>query len=256
MTSDFCLNVGTDRILFLDDKLCDTKKTTAIFTYGRLSEKSVCMEFKDEWDREATYFNIVKEDGFYRMYYTAMNRLDEQGNLVNLEAKAYVAALESTDGIHWFKPDYGVVEYKGSKHNNLINAEVFDNFFVYKDINENCPPEKKYKALHMSFDGESSTALRWSYSADGINFKDGGFITRAGTFDSLNTLHYDKKLGRYVCYYRNFHNADGTDFNGFKDILNAGNHAIRDIRVIFSEDFETWSAPERINYDDGFDYRL
>ncbi len=249
-------DIGNERILFLDGNIADKKKTTALFSYGQLSEKSVCMEFTDEWDREATYFNIVAEDGFYRMYYVALNRLDGQGNLVDLGAKAYVAALESTDGIHWNKPDYGVVEYRGSKHNNLINAEAFDNFFVYKDVNENCPPEKKYKALHMGFDGEASTSLRWSYSADGINFKEGGVIARDGTFDSLNTLHYDKKLGRYVCYYRNFHNSDGTDFKGFKDVLNAENRAVRDIRVIFSDDFEKWTAPRRITYDDGFDYQL
>ena len=113
-------DIGNDRILFLDKNFVDEKKTTAEFNYGKLHKQAVAMEFLDDWDREATYFNTVKEDGFYRMYYMALNRLDKQGNFSNLGAKSYVAAIESKDGINWYKPNYGVVEYNGNKNNNII----------------------------------------------------------------------------------------------------------------------------------------
>jgi hypothetical protein len=59
---------------------------------------------------------IVEPDGLLRMWYFAFNterRPDE------LDRGGYAYA-ESRDGIHWDKPDLGVVEFRGSKRNNLF----------------------------------------------------------------------------------------------------------------------------------------
>lgn len=59
---------------------------------------------------------IVEPDGLLRMWYFAFNterRKDE------LDRGGYAYA-ESRDGIHWTKPDLGVVEFRGSKKNNLF----------------------------------------------------------------------------------------------------------------------------------------
>ncbi|MBI3864847.1 MAG: hypothetical protein HY290_23470 [Planctomycetia bacterium] len=59
---------------------------------------------------------IVEPDGLLRMWYFAFNteRKPEE-----LDRGGYAYA-ESRDGIHWDKPDLGVVEFRGSKRNNLF----------------------------------------------------------------------------------------------------------------------------------------
>lgn len=249
-------DIGKDRILFFDEKLINKQKTTAKYLLCKPEMKGICASFDEEWDKEATYFHIVKEKGFYRMYYAAFNRVDADGNLITLNYKPHLAAIESKDGITWTKPVYGLVEVNGSKENNLIDTEIFDAAFIYKDINPECPADEKYKALYMRFVEDTKTELWCAFSFDGLKFGNPRFITDEGTFDSLNLLFWDEKKKRYACYFRNFHNADGTDFTEFKDVLNAGNKAIRDVRVIYSKDFKTWTKPKRIAFNDGMDYQM
>ena len=225
-------DIGKDRILFFDNTIIDRQKSTAEYALCKPEMKEICASFDEEWEKEACYFHIVKEDGFYRMYYAAFNRVDDDGNLITLNYKPHLAAIESKDGIIWEKPKYGQVEENGSKENNLINTEIFDSAFIYKDTNPDCPANEKYKGLYMRFIEETKTALYCAFSADGLKFGNPRLITDEGTFDSLNLLFWDEREKKYVCYFRNFHNKDGSDFTGFKDVLNAGNKAIRDIRVI------------------------
>lgn len=59
---------------------------------------------------------IVEPDGLLRIWYFAFNterRKDE------LDRGGYCYA-ESRDGIHWKKPELGVIEFRGSKKNNLF----------------------------------------------------------------------------------------------------------------------------------------
>ncbi|MBM4076359.1 MAG: hypothetical protein FJ267_12055, partial [Planctomycetes bacterium] len=70
-----------------------------------------------EGDRAQAWGSVIVEpDGLLRMWYFAMNterRADE------LDRGGYAYA-ESRDGFHWSKPNLGVVEFRGSKANNLF----------------------------------------------------------------------------------------------------------------------------------------
>ncbi len=71
-----------------------------------------------EGDRAQAWGNVILEpDGLLRIFYFAMNteRRPEEG----LDRGGYAYA-ESRDGIHWEKPSLGVVEFRGSKDNNLF----------------------------------------------------------------------------------------------------------------------------------------
>src|SRR5258708_1389816 len=54
---------------------------------------------------------IREKDGTFRIWYMLPGRLGE--------GSAYCYA-ESSDGIHWVKPNLGLFEWKGSKANNVI----------------------------------------------------------------------------------------------------------------------------------------
>ncbi len=51
----------------------------------------------------------------YRLWYTAFPEFTG-----DLEFPSHLAYAESHDGIHWEKPDLGLVEYHGDRHNNLL----------------------------------------------------------------------------------------------------------------------------------------
>ncbi len=68
------------------------------------------------------YGSVIKEDGKYRMWYVAAgdDRLDRS---VSRSSPWRVAYAESTDGVHWSKPNLGLVEYNGNRNNNLVSME-------------------------------------------------------------------------------------------------------------------------------------
>jgi hypothetical protein len=76
---------------------------------------------------------VLAENGHYRMWYTAFDGKEW-----------FTCYAQSSDGYHWEKPSLGLVEYKGSKQNNIVHAG-FELMGVFRDDTE---PEvkKRYKA--------------------------------------------------------------------------------------------------------------
>lgn len=100
---------------------------------------------------------------------------------------AFTAYAESTDGIHWVKPDLGLIEYAGSRKNNLlprfgagkISSILYDTDGVYRatvdkiiltpDMIENEELRRQCDAIPMeAFMGiaESNDGLHWEYRGD------------------------------------------------------------------------------------------
>jgi hypothetical protein len=77
------------------------------------------------------------------------------------------AVVESPDGIDWVKPDLGLVEVDGSKHNNLIEGpkghypgQFFD------DGPEATDPERRYKLAYFA----EHRGMSLAFSPDGLRF--------------------------------------------------------------------------------------
>jgi hypothetical protein len=68
-----------------------------------------------------------------------------------------------------------------------------------------------------------------------------------GTFDTLNTCSYDEKAGKYVLFYRGWHNIPE---NGDRIL------GTRDIKRAESVDFIHWSGFEQLQFTDDEDYPL
>ena len=60
-------------------------------------------------------------------------------------------------------------------------------------------------------------------------------ITDKGAFDSLNVVFYDPLAKLYRGYIRGYHNSADPKIK----------NAVRDIRLIESKDFKTWSEPRQ-----------
>jgi len=144
--------------------------------------------------------------------------------------------LESTDGIHWEKPNLGLVKFEGSRENNLLNVR-FCRFSIGKAapsctdskmsvfIDPNAPPEERYKTVWTSkitqeeFRKKYKDKRPWSYyavekpapevavlkaavSPDGYRWKELPDPITIEMNDTQDICYFDKKLQKYVLYTR------------------------------------------------------
>ena len=265
------INLGNKRECFFDSFLINTEKTTAEKRLNKPVRRGVILELNKPWEGNYnTFFCPIFAEGKWRMYYTSTLSASEK----------YISYAESDDGEHWTRPSLGIVDFRGSKDNNIImdldmlrefEFTGFDNFSVFYDENPACPPDEKYKMVAWWQGHASLIAL---FSADGLHFTKSRFITDDGEFDSQNRAFWSNEHKKYFCYFRGEHEpADGipiidrsyTDktanalFDPERFLLRepgAGTHSfMRDVRVATSEDFVNWSAQQPITYN-GSDFQL
>jgi len=238
------INIGKNRECFFDDYLIDTEKTTAEFRVHNPVYRGPVMTHSEFWEGDGCdYHNFFYDDGIWRMYYLGWKMLGATDGI-------WVCYAESKDGINWVKPHLGIVEYKGTKDNNIIMPHSFDNFMVFRDDNPKCPPEKKYKAVAAGR-VDDKRCLNSYYSADAIHFTKGEPVTFDGAFDSLNVAFWDERTQKYMCYFRGFHDVETGDLAS-----GIAKQPIRDIRYIESTDFENWSDFKFLDFGDAEDIPL
>ena len=244
------LNIGSRLEVFWDDHVIDTEKTTARHQICHPVKQGICHVFDKGLENIAiSYPNIIKIGDEYRLYYIAIDGTNDQ-------IKGDIRVCVSKDGINWTYPELGIHPYPETDPkdlpNNIVIPQASDGYLVMYDENPACPPEEKYKAVGCIYirdeNGKETDRQLWYYaSSDGYNFTGPYFITRDGYFDSLNILFWHE--GKYHLYIRSAHAKRGTDNTAEKG-------GTRDIRVMFSEDFKTWTAPKEITYLDGRDFQM
>lgn len=234
--------LGNKREVFWDSYLVDKEKTTAFKRLMHPDFKEISL-WLEESVKAIMLISILKDNNGYKMYYINWD----------VEPKdRYLAVVESDDGINWIKPDLNLYNHPELEHNNVV-FEAADAMYVFYDENPECDANEKYKAIAPYYnivDGKSHLEL-WSYvSSDGYNFKLSHCLAddTKGQFDSLNTVHWND--GKYICFFRDMHTEDGKDVDDWKS------EYIRDVRVMFSDDFKVWTEPRRLNFNDNHDYHL
>ena len=257
-----------ERAFFWDDEWIDPLRTTAERRLHAPERMEDVLTLDRPWEGNGCgYFHIVYDDEkrVYRMYYNGLCMYRPDGSLYRPE-DVRVCCLESADGVRWARPDLGLSEFGGSRHNNIVvTCDQFegltgiDNFYVNADRNPSPAVPGRFKAV-MQFtrrlsDGTRDVSLASLTSDDGYRFRLLGTVTRKGFFDTLNTFLWHEPSGKYLCFVRSFHEA-GT---GREYDRSAGvplNSYVRDIRVLESEDFLHWSEPERVRFDGERDFAL
>ncbi len=236
------IQLNQEREFFWDDYLIDTKKTTAEHRLLHPQRIGHCFTFDQGNERlSLAYPCIVKDDKGYKMYYLTSYAVLADGRV----PRSCEAVIESSDGIHWTRPHLNIFDHPELEQNNVVVNYINDGLCVFYDTNPNCAPDEKYKAVGQMLRKEGDDYVRELHSrtsADGYHFTENRFITDKGSFDSLNTVFW--KDGRYVCYMRYLrpdHNGEGI---------------VRDVSVMYSEDFINWTDPKPITYRDFEDYQM
>ncbi len=248
--------IGSRLELFEDTTLVESMSGVTLQLH-RPTPAETAITFDAPWEGNGNHYITVLKDGdLYRMYYRSVpGKVPASGEGWAL----YVGYAESRDGIHFTKPNLGIVEYKGSKANNLILGTgdkpgpddvqrqkrspwtlPAANFTPFIDANPAALPAERYKAT-----GGIGAGLYALVSADGIHWTQKGEApvipqeTRPkpnNLFDSQNVVFWDTLQKQYVAYLRDSYPRPG---NG---------EPTRAIRRSVSPDFLKWSDPEWINY--------
>jgi len=245
------VDVGSRRELFVDDFLIDRIDGQAALRLHHPTPREIVLVHDAPWEGSGSGYHSVFQDGpRYRMYYKAWHLDVQQGRLNTGSHPLFCCYAESDDGIGWRKPELGLIEFDGSKANNIVLASgprgplVVDagHPAVFKDENPDAPPESRYKAIVRS---ARQRGLLPFQSPDGLNWSpmsDGPVITD-GAFDSQNLAFWDPVRGEYRAYWRIF-TAGVTDEKNWKP---AGYRAIR---TATSPDFLHWGEPADLTYVD------
>ncbi|MBE5752404.1 MAG: hypothetical protein E7357_08345 [Clostridiales bacterium] len=279
------VDIASRRICLFDSSLIDKANTTAVKVFHEPIKQGFCAEFDKPWEKEGAHVNIFFDGEKWRMYYMAGARIDMEriSKLDPEDTKAIqnvidetildgfkVCYMESKDGICWEKPNLHICEFQGSTENNIVLRKPVE-FFVFKDNNPACKPNERFKAIY-----NLGYTLYAMYSEDGLRFEEAGAICQhGGTFDSLNTAYYDEENDRYVAYVRGMHRYDGKEYPDLEDQRELVYYLFpefdkpeslkkylpeykegedkkkydirRDIRVMYSKDFKTWTRPKQIS---------
>jgi len=128
---------------------------------------------------------VIREGGTFKMWYVAADddAVDNFSRLVSRRARAgtegwRAAYAESKDGIHWVKPNLGLVEYHGDRNNNLVELPPGLgpwHLIVICDANDP-DPTRRYKMMLSTRSEKANSSLNASssiplLSADGLHWR-------------------------------------------------------------------------------------
>ncbi len=264
--SDTAIIIRGREVLWDD---CLTGETSAQKILHHPWYKSPVITLDKPWEGDGCgYFNVIFDESSatWFMYYTALEMFKPDGRFTPA-SDIHACVLVSSDGISWTRPEAGIVAFGGSRSNNIIagvenlpGLTGLDNFHVMLDPNPSPAVPERFKAVmrydSVKPDGNKERRLASLVSDDGIHFRLLGTVTGEGYFDTLNTIMWLPATGRYVCFIRSFHQK-GT-FKEYEGREKDGslNDFVRDIRVLYSDDFIHWTSPRRITFDSPNDYAL
>lgn len=205
------IDVGSRRELFVDQHLIESLDGARLQLH-RPVRREIVFRSDAEWEGNGSAYQSVFQDGDrFRMYYRGGNHPASKAYETSKSPWESLCVAESRDGIHWTRPKLGIVEFNGSKQNNLIlNEEMVSEIggspahtAVLKDSNPDCPESERYKIVIV---GRKPRGLYLLVSADGFHFqlKSHEPFATEGAFDSQNLLFWDSVGQVYREYHRQF----------------------------------------------------
>ncbi|MEO6436648.1 MAG: hypothetical protein ABIP55_12930 [Tepidisphaeraceae bacterium] len=152
---------------------------------------------------------ILRESDTFRMW----------GSCQGTDGKRYACYFESKDGRSWERPNLGLVEFEGSRENNLLPYPVQSVFIDptaapearYKTVREGDEPDfatykqkRPFSVMATETDPGRAHAIRAAVSPDGLNWTELAQSISVEPSDTLIVATYDPRLKRYVMFTRSY----------------------------------------------------
>jgi hypothetical protein len=226
--------VGSQKQLFIDELLIGSKSNVTLTMNPPVKTQERNVVAEHPWEElELGWVNVLEDNGVYKMWYgcESIGNGARQDTESEQESSRVVDLCYATseDGIKWQKPTLGLVEFRGSKLNNIVKRNFFGTVFLdpkridgnfYKLAGSRRP--NKGLEIFTSRDG-----LRWE------PFKDQPVLSK-GYFDTQNQIFWDKAVNAYVTFVRRW-----VDFSETRVPL-----CCRKVGRSVSRNLSTWPEPE------------
>ncbi len=203
------IDVGSRKQLFIDNKFIASSKGVELTMNPPAKTNQPVLSSDKPWDGQEKpgigwYSSVLKDGDKIRIWGSGKGvlpvRMKPDGPVVFLLSYA-----ESTDGIHFTKPDPAVVAYD-EKTAEIGKHGKFDGSSVW--IDPKAPPSQRYKfqAKHICDDHRGYDGMYFLASPDGYNWT---FMHRedVGACDTQTVAFWDETSQKYLMYTRD--NAGG-----------------------------------------------
>ncbi|MCB9923598.1 MAG: hypothetical protein H6822_15560 [Planctomycetaceae bacterium] len=239
------INIGSRRELFVDHYLIE-QLDRAKLELHRPIRREVVFRTDAPWEGNGSAYQSIFRDGdVFRMYYRGGHHVASKAYVKEKNSWETLCLAESRDGIHWTRPELNIVDFRGSKKNNLIlDAAMVSEIggspahtAVFKDTNPACPENERYKIVIV---GSKPRGLYLLVSGDGSHFQlksNRPFATK-GAFDSQNLMFWDSVAETYREYHRQF------------------DQGVRGIMTAASKDVDNFPEPRWLEYPDAAEQAL
>ena len=224
------IDIGSRRELFVDRFLIQRLTGTTLELH-RPTYAGIVLRRQFPWEGTFAfgYITVIKDGDRYRMYY----RTYPGGETADGGTKEMTCYAESTDGIHWIRPELGLFrrprneeEQRGAGGDGPLHPQLHP---VARR-----PPRRAGAGALQGAGGISPDGLVAFVSPDGLHWKklrEKPVLKYEGwAFDSQNVAFWSASEKCYVCYFR---------------IVPEG---VRAIARATSADFVHWSAPVAMKY--------
>lgn len=196
------INIG--RQLFVDDFLIQSSNLQKVFHTPEYYEDNPVLKVDREWEKtvEGYPYAAPFSDGIwydpkdqkFKMWYLA-----GAGKVNQTKHSLCTCYAESSDGIHWEKPELDVVP-----GTNIVDIMNRDSATIWLD-REETDEQKRFKMFSVEYKDDY---IQWQYvlkySADGIHWSEG--VAQSGAVSDRSTAFYNPFLKKWVLSMRH-HNS-------------------------------------------------
>jgi len=171
-----------------------------------------------------------EQEHIYKMWYNSLPTRSKP------DIEEFICYATSEDGIHWTKPALDLVEYRGSKANNILLTWCSWTLSVIKDLHES-DPSKRYKLAYWDAHNVGKKGVRVAFSPDGIHwteYENNPVIPMASSGDTFCVMQ-DPVTHQFWMYHK------------------SGIMPVRKVSRLVSEDFIHWKNDELVLEPDALD---
>ena len=238
-----------NRFLLLDSRVVASVQNAKL-TLGTVKKHSANPLFTEDkpWEKrfDNLYGNVIydEEEKIYKCWYSPFTQdRSAKGKTMEERKTRYrpgpgrtmsICYATSKDGLTWVKPNLGLVDYKGSKANNIVWMGPHG-AGVHKDPYET-DPSRRYKMVMQGVDT--------STSADGIHWAEAVHQkTIGGHGDTHNNAFWAPTLNKYVLITRAWAQVNSQGKNRRERVVSRSE----------SPDFNNWTKAENVIVPDQYE---
>ena len=210
--------VGSDKQLFIDHRFIESSENITLTVNPPVKSPEAVFHRDRPWEAfSGGWRSIVEDDGLYKMWYYVSDR-DPRRTIITGDVapvsnitpyvlpagspqssrtepgKQRLCYAVSRDGLNWEKPDLGLVEFEGSKDNNIVHEEFR---LAYVFIDPHGRAEERYKMIYWAGPGISVAT-----SSDGLHWNQPSHRVSTMTPDTQKMAFWEPRLNKYVAYFR------------------------------------------------------